>query len=79
MRTGGKRVGLAVALAVGIIAALASARAFGGGCETERSERPTPARKPMSPPAIEPLPAPRGQPRIPPGTPPERRETPSPE
>lgn len=78
MRTGGKRTGLWVALAVAIIAALASARVLGGGCGDESAERPPPAGKPMSPPAVEPLPAPRGQPRVPatpgkPATQPESR------
>ena len=66
MRAEKKRFGLVVALAVGIIAAMAGAEVFDGGCDSERAERPTPAGKPMSPPAIEPLPAPRGQPRVPP-------------
>ena len=66
MRTGEKRVGLVVALAAGIIAAVAGVGLFDGGCDSERAERPAPAGKPMSPPAIEPLPAPRGQPRVPP-------------
>lgn len=78
MRTGGKRTGLWVALAVAIIAALAIARVFDGGRDDDSSERPPPAGKAMSPPAIEPLPAPRGQPRVPatpgkPATQPESR------
>jgi hypothetical protein len=65
MRTGGRRTGLWVALVVAVALALASARVFDGGCDDDKSERPAPAGKPMSPPAIEPLPAPRGQPRVP--------------
>ena len=67
------RVGLALALAVGIAAALASAGVLGDGCRDEQSERPRPAGKVLSPPAIEPLPAPRarGQLGTPAHTPPE--------
>lgn len=73
MRTGGKRTGLWVALAVAVAVVLAGARLFDGGCEDESSQRPPPAGKAMSPPAVEPLPAPRarGQLGTPAHTPPE--------
>ncbi|HEU5059842.1 MAG TPA: hypothetical protein VFU21_25100 [Kofleriaceae bacterium] len=64
MTTGGRRLGLVIALAVAIIAALVSAGLFDGD---GRGERPAPAGKVMSPPAVEPLPAPRARGQL--GTP----------
>ncbi len=56
-----------------VIAVLLAAAALAGpSCGKKKGERPAPAGKPVSPPAVEPLPAPRasGQMPSPAGTPP---------
>lgn len=52
--------------------AILAAAALGGGCESKQSgDRPAPAGKPISPPAVEPLPAPRARGQL--GSPAETR------
>lgn len=57
-----KRTHLALALALSALSALA--------CGKKRDDqRPPPASKAVSPAVVEPLPAPRGQPKLPPSSP----------
>ncbi len=49
--------------------ALSSLLFAGAACGKKRGERAAPAGKPISPAVVEPLPAPRGQPKLPPPSP----------
>ncbi len=47
------------------IAILVAAALAGPACGKKKSQRPPPSAKPVSPPAVEPLPAPRGRGQLP--------------
>ena len=59
------------------MAVLALCASLTSACERKRKGQPPPAAKPISPAVVEPLPAPRGQPKIP-RTPPAPKDSETP-